>query len=87
MGLLRSGLINYTVLIGLMPLSLRRFLASLFGNVDCTRLNWESKIEKINRIIAAWRHRELSYKGKALVINGLLASTLWYNATSIPIPT
>ena len=64
-----------------------KILGLFFGNVDCTRMNWESKIEKINCIIAAWRHRDLSYKGKALVINGLLASTLWYNATSIPIPT
>ena len=53
-----------------------KILGLFFGNVDCTRLNWESKIEKINSIIAAWRHRELSYRGKALVINGHLASKL-----------
>ena len=64
-----------------------KILGLFFGNVDCTKLNWDIKIQKINNIIAAWRHRELSYKGKALVINGLLASTLWYNATSIPIPS
>jgi hypothetical protein len=63
-----------------------KILGIFFGNVDCTRLNWEAKIQKINNIIAAWRHRELSYKGKALVINGLLASTLWYHATSLPMP-
>ena len=63
-----------------------KILGLFFGNVDCTQLNWESKIEKINNIIAAWRHRELSYKGRALVINGLLASTLWYSATSVPVP-
>ena len=63
-----------------------KILGLFFGNVDCTKLNWETKIQKINNIIAAWRHRELSYKGKALVINGLLTSTLWYNATSLSIP-
>ena len=41
-----------------------KILGLFFGNVDCTRLNWESKIEKINSIIAAWRHRELSLKVK-----------------------
>lgn len=46
-----------------------------FGNVGCTRLNWEAKMHKINNNIAASRHRELSYNIKALVINSLLAST------------
>ena len=64
-----------------------KILGQFIGNVDCTRRNWEAKIQKINNIIAAWRHRELSYKGKALVINGLLTSTLWYNATSLPMPS
>lgn len=64
-----------------------KILGQFIGNVDCTRRNWEAKIQKINNIIAAWRHRDLSYKGKALVINGLLTSTLWYNATSLPVPS
>ena len=64
-----------------------KILGQFFGNVDCTQMNWNSKIQKINNIIAAWRHRELSFKGKALVINGLLTSTLWYNATSLSMPS
>ena len=64
-----------------------KILGQFIGNVDCTRRNWEAKILEINEIIAAWRHRELSYKGKGLVINGLLTSTLWYNATSFPVPS
>ena len=64
-----------------------KILGQFVGNVDCTQLNWETKIQKINNIIAAWRHRELSFKGRALVINGLLTSTLWYNATSLPVPS
>lgn len=53
-----------------------KILGQFIVKVDCTRRNWEAKIQKINNIIAAWRHRALSYKGKALVINGLLTSTL-----------
>lgn len=64
-----------------------KILGQFIGDVDCTRRNWEAKIQKINNIIAAWRHRGLSYKGKVLVINGLLTSTLWYNATSLPVPS
>ena len=46
------------------------------SNVDCTKLNWDSKVKKITNIINGWSHRDLSYKGKTLVINGLLTSTL-----------
>lgn len=53
-----------------------KILGLFFGNVDCTRMNWEVKIHKINNITAAWQHRVLSYKGKVLMINGFLASTL-----------
>ena len=63
-----------------------KILGLFFGNVDCTRLNWDFKIQKINNIIAAWSYRELSYKGKSLVVNGLLGSTIWYNAISLPMP-
>ena len=63
-----------------------KILDHIFGNVDYTRLNLEPRIQKTKNTIEAWRHRELSYKGKALIINGLLTSTLWYTATSTHIP-
>ena len=62
-----------------------KILGQFFGNVDCTQKNWEAKIEKIKNIVAAWRHRELSFKGRALLIT-LLTSTLWYNVTSLSMP-
>lgn len=62
-------------------------LGTFFGNIDCTQSNLQLRLQKIKNIIAAWNHQELSYKGKALVINGLLTSTLWYTATSSAIPS
>lgn len=61
-------------------------LGTFFGNIDCTQRNLQPRLQKVTNTIAAWNHRELSYKGKALVINGLLTSTLWYTATSSAIP-
>ena len=55
--------------------------------MDCSRRNWEEKIQKINNIIGAWCYRDLSLKGRALLINSLLTSTLWYNVTSLPVPS
>ena len=46
-----------------------------------------AKLSKINNIIAAWRQSELSYKGKALIINSFLTSTLWYNVNSLSVPS
>ena len=43
-------------------------LGQFIVNVDCSRLNWETKIKKLNNIIDAWCHIDLSFKGKALVI-------------------
>ena len=63
-----------------------KILGQYFGNVDCTQRNWEAKIQKIQNIVAAWRHRDLSFKGRALLINTLLTSTLWYNFTSLSMP-
>ena len=54
--------------------------------MDCTQENLKPRIQKINNTIKAWQHRELSFKGKTLVINGLLTSTLWYTATSTAMP-
>ena len=63
-----------------------KILGLYFGNIDCTRLNLEPRIRTITNTIAAWKHRDLSFKGRALVINGLLTSTLWYTVTSLHIP-
>ena len=64
-----------------------KILGQFIGSIDCSRVNWETKIQKINSIVDAWRNRDLSFKGKALVINGLLTSTLWYHATSLSLPS
>ena len=63
------------------------FPEPFFGNIDCTRKNIDHRLKSIRSTISAWKHRELNYKGKPLVINGLLTSTLWYTATSISFPT
>ena len=58
-------------------------LGLYFGNTDCTLRNIQPRINKIQNTCNAWANRDLSFKGKALVINGLLTSVLWYRATAI----
>ena len=64
-----------------------KILGLYIGNTDCSLRNLEHKIDKINTTIAAWRHRSLSFKGRALIINALLTSTLWYHATNLYFPS
>ena len=64
-----------------------KLLGLYIGNIDCTAKNVEQKIHKLRNITATWRHRDLSLRGKALVINGLLTSTLWYHAANIHFPS
>ena len=64
-----------------------KLLGIYIGNTDCTDKNIEHKLHKLKNIIATWKHRDLSLKGRALIINGLLTSTLWYQAANIHFPT
>ena len=64
-----------------------KILGLFFGNIDCTLHNIRPRIAKITNTINAWAHRDLTFKGKALVINGLLTSVLWYYATAISVPS
>ena len=61
-------------------------LGLYFGNTDCTLRNIQPRITKIQNTINAWANRDLSFKGKALLINGLLTSVLWYRSTAITFP-
>ena len=63
-----------------------KLLGLYISKTDCTDKNVEQKIHKLRTITATWRHRDLSLKGKALVINGLLTSPLWYHAFNIHFP-
>jgi len=43
-----------------------KLLGLYVGNTDCTNQNLESKIHKLRNITAAWRHHDLSLKGREL---------------------
>ena len=63
-----------------------KLLGIYVANTDCTDRNIKHKIHKLRTITATWNHRDMSLKGKALIINGLLTSTLWYFAANVHFP-
>ena len=54
------------------------------GNLD--EANWRPRIDAVERCLNSCRSRSLSYSGKALVINALALSRIWYVAFLVVMP-
>ena len=50
------------------------------GNGDVTNDNWLPAIRKLCRALNLWKCRDLTAKGKAVVVNTIALSKLWYLA-------
>ena len=53
------------------------------GNLD---VNWKPRIAAVENTLSSWRQRILSFRGRALVINALALSRVWYVASLIQMP-
>ena len=49
-------------------------------------LNWTPKISNIERLLNAWKRRNLTYYGKVCIIKTLALSHIIYNASMIHVP-
>ena len=54
------------------------------GNLDDD--NWRPRINAVDHVLKSWRSRVLSFRGKALVINALALSRVWYVASLVHMP-
>ena len=48
--------------------------------------NWSPRICAVEKTLLSWRRRNLSFRGKALVINALALSRFWYVASLVHMP-
>ena len=48
--------------------------------------NWGSRIYAVENTLLSWRRHNLSFRGKALVINALALSRIWYVASLVHMP-
>lgn len=48
--------------------------------------NWRPRITAVENVLMSWKHRILSFRGRALVINALALSRVWYVASLIHMP-
>ena len=45
--------------------------------------NWRPRITAVQNVLSSWRQQSLSFRGKALVINALALSRIWYVASVV----
>jgi len=55
------------------------------NNVKAAEI-WEPMLERIDKMATHWKKRKLTLIGKAIVVNSLLLSQLWYRASIFKIP-
>ena len=48
--------------------------------------NWRPRIDAVDHVLTSWRSRSLTFRGKALVINALALSRVWYVASLVHVP-
>ena len=48
--------------------------------------NWRPRISAVENVFLSWRQRSLSYLGKALIINAIALSRIWYVASLVYMP-
>ena len=53
---------------------------------DMAEANWCPRVEAFCRCINAWRSSALSFSGRAVVLNSLALSRIWYVASIVPMP-
>ena len=64
----------------------RKILGAVFSQKNVERDNWQPKLDKLGQVLNLWSSRQLSYVGRALVINILAASIFFYLAKVFLVP-
>ena len=64
-----------------------KVLGIFVGVGDLDSNNWRPHIETVDHVLKSWRSHSLSFHGKALVINALALSRVWYVASLIHMPS
>uniref|UniRef100_A0A8P4KAC5 Reverse transcriptase domain-containing protein n=1 Tax=Dicentrarchus labrax TaxID=13489 RepID=A0A8P4KAC5_DICLA len=66
-----------------------KYLGIYLGNSDIGKKNWENILEKVDNKLAKWRwlHPQISFRGRVLILNNLVASMLWHRLACLDPPT
>ena len=63
-----------------------KVLGVFIGAGDLEEVNWRPRIIAVDNVLSSWRQRQLPFRGRALVINALALSRVWYVASLVHMP-
>ena len=63
-----------------------KVLGVYLGNSKLEEENWRPGINAVEKCLNSWPGRSLSYSGKALIVNALALSRVWYIGSLISMP-
>ena len=63
-----------------------KILGIVFGNEDNSSQNWEPRINKMKGVLNRWKGRNLTMKGKSVIVNSLIGAGLSYFGTTLSCP-
>ena len=63
-----------------------KVLGVFLGPGNLEEDNWLPRLAAVENVLSSWRQRVLSFKGRALVINALSLSIIWYVSSLIHMP-
>ena len=74
---------------GLKWVTKMRILGVFFSNglLRVDNDNWKPKLDKLSSVLGLWSQRDLSFIGRAMIVNVLGASRLWHVAKILPPPS
>uniref|UniRef100_A0A3Q3AE51 Reverse transcriptase domain-containing protein n=1 Tax=Kryptolebias marmoratus TaxID=37003 RepID=A0A3Q3AE51_KRYMA len=66
-----------------------KYLGVFLGSKDIVSKNWENVEQKIKDKLSKWKwlHSQMSYRGRVLVLNNLVASQLWHKLNVLDPPS
>ena len=63
-----------------------KVLGVYIGHGDLSEYNWHPRLDAMSRCLDSWCSRSLSLLGRALVVNALALSCIWYVASLVNMP-
>ena len=63
-----------------------KVLGVFLGPLATPEDNWRPRISAVEHALLSWRQRSLSFRGKALIVNALALSRVWYVASLVFMP-
>ena len=63
-----------------------KVLGVYLGNGNLEKETWRPRVNAVEKCLNSWRGQSLSYSGKALIVNALALSRVWYIPPLISMP-